>query len=128
MVEDNEKTEKKNPLGKEEPEFKIDIGTIILFGIGSISSWINMLIILNAMEIWAYLSIIFTTIIPGIIIGLKNRYWAYGYLLGFSVAGIPFAFIDIFVGGYTFATALFIFIILYLIFFKTWRSISKIKK
>jgi hypothetical protein len=79
------------------------------------------------MEILAYLSIIFTTIIPAVIIGIKNRYWGYGYIFGFSIAGIPFMIIDLFIGGYTFATAFFIFIIMYLIFWKTWRSISRIK-
>lgn len=128
MEEEKKTSEKINPLGKEEPEFKIDLGSFIFLGIGSVVSWINMLLIFNSMEVWSYLTIIFTTIAPGIIIGLKNRYWAYGYLLGFSIAGIPFIFVDLFIGGYTFATALFIFIILYLIFFKTWRSISAIKK
>lgn len=128
MEEEKKSSEKINPLGKEEPEFKIDVWSFIFLGIGSGASWINMLIILDSMEVWSYLTIIFTTIIPGIIIGLKNRFWAYGYILGFSIAGIPFIFIDLFIGGYTFATALFIFIILYLIFFKTWRSISAIKK
>jgi len=104
-------------VGRPEPEFKIDFVTIIWTIIGFIVSWTNMLIILDSMEIWAYLSIIFTVIIPTVIIGLKNRYWSYGYMLGFSIAGIPFLFImDPFIGGYTFATSLFIFIILWIIF------------
>ena len=75
-----------------------------------------------------YLTIIFSTIIPGIIIAYKNRYWGYGYMIGFAIAGIPFLIlIDLFIGGYTFATALFIFIILWLIFWKTWRALSSIK-
>jgi hypothetical protein len=66
--------------------------------------------------------------IPGIIIALINRYWGYGYLIGFAIAGIPFLImIDLFIGGYTFATTIFIFIILWLIFWKTWRSLSSIK-
>jgi len=116
-------------VGRPEPEFKIDFVTIIWTIIGFIVSWTNMLIILDSMEIWAYLSIIFTVIIPTVIIGLKNRYWSYGYMLGFSIAGIPFLFImDPFIGGYTFATSLFIFIILWIIFWKTWRSLSSIKQ
>lgn len=133
----NEDKEKINPLGKEDPEFKIDIGTIIFTIIGSIVSWINMLMILfyqlgayeSIVKIMAYLSIIFTIIIPGIIIGIKNRFWGYGYLLGFAFAGIPFLFIvDLFIGGYTFVTALFIFIIIWLIFWKVWRSLAAIKR
>ncbi|MFX1470857.1 MAG: hypothetical protein ACFFB8_19630 [Promethearchaeota archaeon] len=120
---------KEQTVGRPEPEFKIDIGTIIWIIIGFITSWLNMLIILDSMEIWSYLTIIFTTIIPTVVIGLKNRYWGYGYLFGFSVAGIPFLIIvDLFIGGYTFATSLFIFIILWLIFWKGWRAISSIKQ
>ena len=133
----NEDTQKINPLGKEDPEFKIDIGTIIFTLIGSLVSWINMLVILvyqlgeyeSIVKIMAYLSIIFTTIIPGVIIGIKNRFWGYGYLLGFALAGIPFMFVmDLFIGGYTFVTALFIFIIIWLIFWKVWRSLAMIKR
>ncbi len=117
------------PVGRPEPEFKIDFVTILLVIFGFIVSWVNMLIILESMEIWSYLTIIFTTIIPTIFIGLKNRYWGYGYLFGFAIAGIPFLFIvDLFIGGYTFVTSLFIFIILWLIFWKTWRSLSSIKQ
>ena len=115
-----------------EPELRIDIGTIICFVLGISISWINMLMILNsppAIEVLAYLSIILTTMIPGIIFALKNRYWGYGYLIGFSLSGIPFTFlIDPFIGGYTFVTTLFIFIILWLIFWKAWRSLDSIKK
>lgn len=119
---------KVSPLGKEEPEFHFDVGTAIFIIIGAVISWINMLIILDSMQIWAYLSVIFTTILPGVLIGIKNRFWGYGYIFGFSIAGIPFMiFYDLFIGGYTFAVALFIFIILWLIFWKTWRSIVKIK-
>ena len=132
----NKDKEKVNPLGREDPEFKFDVGTVIFIIIGLIISWINMLIILyyqlnnypSITKIMAYLTIIFTIIIPGVIIGIKNRYWGYGYLVGFSVAGIPFMIImDLFIGGYTFVTALFIFIIMWLIFWRVWRAISKIK-
>ncbi len=118
-------------VGQEEPPLKYDVFTIIFFAIGFIASWFNMILILEApryIEVIAYLSIIFTTIIPGVIIALKKRYWGYGYLFGFSVAGIPFMIIiDLFIGGYTCITTLFIFIILWLIFWKTWRSLSSIK-
>jgi len=114
-------------VGKDEPEFRIDVITIIFIVIGGIVSWINMVIILKSMSIPSYLSIIFTTLIPGIIIGLKNRYWGYGYMVGFSGAGIPFIYVDVFIGGYTFATAIFLFIIVLLIFWKAWRSLSSIK-
>jgi hypothetical protein len=88
-----------------------------------------MVIILESMEIWSYLTIIFTTIIPTVLIGLKNRFWGYGYLFGFATAGIPFMFIgDLFIGGYTSITSLLIFIILWLIFWKAWRSLSSIKQ
>lgn len=116
-------------VGRPEPEFKFDFITIIWIIVGFIASWVNMLMILELMEIWSYLTIIFTTIVPTVIIGLKNRYWGYGYLFGFSIAGVPFLFIvDLFIGGYTFATSLFIFIILWLIFWKAWRSLSSIKQ
>jgi hypothetical protein len=116
-------------VGRPEPEFKIDFITIIWSIVGFIVSWLNMLIISQSMEIWSYLTIIFTTIIPTVIMGLKNRYWGYGYLFGFVIAGIPFLLlVDLFIGGYTFATSLFIFIILWLIFWKAWRSLSSIKQ
>jgi hypothetical protein len=88
-----------------------------------------MLIILDSMQIWSYLTVMFTTIIPGVIIGLKDRYWGYGYMGGFAIAGIPFlVIVDLFVGGYVFATTLFIFIIVMLIFWLGWRSIGAIKQ
>lgn len=118
---------KKNVRGKDEEELQLDIWTFLWTAVGMISSWINMVYIDNSMRIPAYLSIIFTTIIPGIIIALINRYWGYGYLIGFALAGIPFSFVrDLFIGWYTFFTALFIFIILWLIFWKAWRSLSGI--
>ena len=124
--------EKKDGTGEQtEKELKLDMWTFVFVGIGFIASWVNMLFILDAprtIEVLAFLSIIFTTMIPGIIIALINRYWGYGYLIGFAIAGIPFLIIiDLFIGGYTFATIIFIFIILWLIFWKTWRSLSSIK-
>jgi len=118
---------------KAEKELKLDLWTLVFTGTGFIASWINMLFIFDAPrtieeEVLAFLSIILTTMIPGIIIALINRYWGYGYLIGFASAGIPFLItIDLFIGGYTFATTLFIFIILWLIFWKAWRSLSSIK-
>ena len=132
----------KQSVGRPEPEFKFDVGTVIFIIIGFMSSWINMIIILYSMQVAAYLSIIFTTMIPGIIIAVKNRYWGYGYMVGFAVAGIPFSFLktpdgdifngdifigDLFIGWYTFFTALFLFIIMWLVFWKAWRSLSSIK-
>jgi len=120
---------KEQTVGRPEPEFKFTIYTAIWIIIGFISSWINMVIILDTMQIWSYLTVIFTTIIPGVIIGLKDRYWGYGYMGGFAVAGIPFLIlVDLFVGGYVFATTLFIFIIVMLIFWLGWRSIGAIKR
>ncbi|TFF69341.1 MAG: hypothetical protein EU516_00070 [Promethearchaeota archaeon] len=122
----------RNREENEESELKIDVGTIICFILGLFISWGNMLLILNSpssIEVLAYLSIILTTMIPGIMIALKNRYWGYGYLIGFSLSGIPFMILmDLFIGGYTFVTTLFIFIILWLIFWKTWRSLGAIKR
>ncbi|TXT62745.1 MAG: conserved membrane protein of unknown function [Promethearchaeota archaeon] len=119
-----------------EPEFKLDIGTGVFAIIGFITSWINMVLIHDAqsaniheqLKIFWYFTIIFTTIIPTIGIGLKNRLWGYGYILGFATAGIPFAIIEeLFIGGYTFATTLFIFAILWIIFWKAWRSLKSIE-
>lgn len=121
---------KKNPTPMEERQkIKITYKMIIFFILGGCVSWINMWFILIFMEIWSYLSIIFTTIIPCVGIGLKNRLWAYSYILGFSIAGIPFMiFMDLFIGGYTFITTFLIFIIIWLIFWKAWRTIGSIKK
>ena len=116
---------------KAEQDLSINLYTLIFVIIGFIASWVNMTFIQDApssIEVLAFLSIIFTTMIPGIIIALVNRYWGYGYLIGFASAGIPFLIIgDLFIGGYTFATTIFIFIILWLIFWKAWRSLSSIK-
>ena len=116
----------------EDPRLRIDIGTIICFFLGILISWVNMMLIFyspSSIEVFAFLSIILTTMIPGIIIALKNRYWGYGYLIGFSISGIPFMFfIDLFIGGYTFVTTLLIFIILWLIFWKAWRSLESITR
>ena len=124
---------KEQTVGRPEPEFKFTIFTVIWIIIGFIASWINMLVILDTMQIWSYLSVIFTTIIPGVIIGLKDRYCGSVYMGGFAIAGIPFSFFKdshgyLFIGWYTFATALFIFIIIMLIFWTAWRSISAIKR
>ena len=126
----NNKDEKTvSPLGRVEPEFKFNIVTVVFFFIGLVISWLIMLLILIYMEIWTFLSIIFISSIPGVIIAYKNRYWGYGFMFGYSIAGIPFMiFVDPFIGGYVFATALFIFIIMWLLFWKTWRSLSAIKK
>lgn len=114
-----------------EPNLKLDYKALINFIVGFIISWINMEFIDIApasIEVIAFLSIIATTFIPAIIISLKNRYWAYGYMIGFASAGIPyFIFKDVFIGGYTVATAFFIFLIMWLIFWKTWRTLSAIK-
>ena len=127
-MENKNGTKAVNPLGKPEPEFKLDVLTFIFAIVGGIISWLNMLLILNYMEVWAYLSIIFVSSVPGVIIAYKNRYWGYGFMLGFAIAGIPFSFIlDLFIGWYTFFTALFIFIIMWLLFWRAWRSLSSIK-
>ncbi len=129
-MRDEEQTELRE---KTEKELKLNLWTFIFAGIGFVASWFNMIFILDAPrtieeEVLAFLSIILTTMIPGIIIALINRYWGYGYLVGFAIAGIPFLIvIDLFIGGYTFATTIFIFVILWLIFWKTWRSLSSIK-
>ena len=124
-------TSHRNKGEKVEKDLRLNVWTFIFVIIGFIGSWVNMVIIQDAprsIEVLAFLSIIFTTMIPGIIIALVNRYWGYGYLIGFATAGIPFLiFVDLFIGGYTFATTIFIFIILWLIFWKTWRSLSSIK-
>ena len=116
---------------KAEKDLSLNIWTFLFVVIGFVVSWVNMTFIQDAprsIEVLAFLSIIFTTMVPGIIIALVNRYWGYGYLIGFAIAGIPFLIIvDLFIGGYTFATTLFIFIILWLIFWKTWRSLSSIR-
>jgi hypothetical protein len=116
---------------KAEKDLSLNIWTFLFVVIGFVVSWVNMTFIQDAprsIEVLAFLSIIFTTMIPGIIIALVNRYWGYGYLIGFASAGIPFLIIvDLFIGGYTFATTLFIFIILWLIFWKAWRSLSSIR-
>ena len=124
-------TSHRNKGEKVEKDLRLNVWTFIFVIIGFIGSWVNMVFIQDAprsIEVLAFLSIIFTTMIPGIIIALVNRYWGYGYLIGFATAGIPFLiFVDLFIGGYTFATTIFIFIILWLIFWKTWRSLSSIK-
>lgn len=122
--------EKKQGIRSSEPDFKVDYKTLLWSIVGFVISWFNMVIIHESprsVEVLAFLSIIFTTFIPAIIISLKNRYWGYGYMIGFSIAGIIFMIVmDPFIGGYTFVTALFIFIIMLLIFWKTWRTISEI--
>ena len=121
----------RNDRDKAETDLSINVWTFLFVIIGFVASWVNMMYIQDAprsIEVLAFLSIIFTTMIPGIVIALVNRYWGYGYLIGFAIAGIPFLIIvDLFIGGYTFATTLFIFIILWLIFWKAWRSLSSIR-
>ncbi len=120
-----------NEGDKAEKDLSLNVWTFSFVIIGFVASWVNMTFIQDAprsIEVLAFLSIIFTTMIPGVIIALVNRYWGYGYLIGFASAGIPFLIIgDLFIGGYTFATTIFIFIILWLIFWKAWRSLSSIK-
>ena len=129
ILEKTESDEKERD--KAEQDLSFNLWTLLFLIIGFIASWVNMTFIQDApssIEVLAFLSIIFTTMIPGIIISLVNRYWGYGYLIGFASAGIPFLIIvDLFIGGYTFATTIFIFIILWLIFWKAWRSLSSIK-
>ncbi len=121
----------RNDRDKAEKDLSLNVWTFMFVAIGFVASWVNMTFIQDAprsIEVLAFLSIIFTTMIPGIVIALVNRYWGYGYLIGFASAGIPFLIIgDLFIGGYTFATTIFIFIILWLIFWKAWRSLSSIR-
>ena len=123
--------EKKQRIRSSEPDFKVDYKTFLWGFVGYVISWFNMVIIYDSprnVEVLAFLSIIFTTFIPAIIISLKDRYWGYGYMIGFSISGIFFMiFMDPFIGGYTFVTALFIFIIMLLVFWRTWRTLSAIK-
>ncbi len=115
-------------VGRLEPELRFGLGAVLFFVIGLITSWINMAFISASMQVWSYLTVIFTVMVFGIIISYINRYWGYGYMGGFSIAGIPYAlWVDLFVGGYTFFTSVFIFVILWLAFWKAWRSISSIK-
>ncbi|MHA1319388.1 MAG: hypothetical protein ACTSQ1_06175 [Promethearchaeota archaeon] len=121
----------RNDGDKAQKDLSLNVSTFLFVVIGFVVSWVNMTFIQDAprsIEVLAFLSIIFTAMVLGIIIALINRYWGYGYLIGFASAGIPFLIIvDLFIGGYTFATTLFIFIILWLIFWKTWRSLSSIR-
>ena len=123
--------EKKQSIRSSEPDFKVNYKTLLWTFIGFVISWFNMILINESprnVEVLAFLSIILTTFIPAIIISLKDRYWGYGYMIGFSIAGIFFMILmDPFIGGYTFVTALFIFIIMLLIFWRTWRTLSSIK-
>ncbi|MFX1238308.1 MAG: hypothetical protein ACFFAS_02375 [Promethearchaeota archaeon] len=127
---------KEQTIGREEPDFRIDAITTLFLAIGFIVSWVNMLVIHIIVQesnyspeaIPAYFSVIFTTTIPGVAISLKNRFWGYGYMLGFSLAGLPFMFIiDTFIGGTTLAMSFFLFVIMWLVFWKVWRSLSGIK-
>ena len=131
MKKKTESESNRNERDKAEKDLSLNIWTFSFVIIGFIASWVNMTYIQDAprsIEVLAFLSIIFTTMVPGIIIALVNRYWGYGYLIGFAIAGIPFLIIvDLFIGGYTFATTVFIFIILWLIFWKAWRSLSSIR-
>lgn len=117
------------PSAKEDEEQKIDYHFAIFLIIGFVVSMLNMYVITIYIEIvMSYLVIIFLFMIPGIVIALKVRIWGYGYMLGFTVAGIPGIFLyDMFIGSYTVFVSVSLFIILYLIFWKTWRSISGIK-
>ena len=127
-MQNNKNKKSVSPLGRADPELKFDIITIIFSLIGGIISWLNMLLILAFMQVWAFLSIIFISSIPGVIIAYKNRYWGYGFMLGYSIVGIPFAiFLDPFIGFYVFFVALCILAIMWLIFWKIWRSLSAIK-
>ena len=61
---------------KTEKELRLNLWTFIFAGIGFAASWFNMIFILDAprtIEVLAFLSIILTTMIPGIIIALINR-------------------------------------------------------
>ena len=120
-----------NDRDKAEKDLRINIWTLLFVIIGFVASWVNMTYIQDAprsIEVLAFLSIIFTTMIPGIIIALVNRYWGYGYLIGFASAGIPFLIIvDLFIGGYTFATTLLITNLVSKFLCEAWRSLSSIR-
>jgi hypothetical protein len=115
--------------GHKDEEQKFDYFFIVFFVIGFAISTINMYVIkIFAENVLSFLLIIFIFIIPGVVIGLKKRIWGYGYMFGFMIAGIPGIFwFDLFIGGYTVVVSFFLFIILWLVFWKTWRSISGIK-
>ncbi|MHA1821336.1 MAG: hypothetical protein ACTSU2_08285 [Promethearchaeota archaeon] len=78
--------------------------------------------------IWRYLIIIFTVMIPAIYVSVLKRIRGYTYIVGYLLGGlIELLFGDPFIGGYNIVVTLFLFLIIYLIFWKVWRSVAKVK-
>ncbi len=80
-------------------------------------------------KVWAYLIIIFLIIIPAVLVGyFLDRENGYAYIFGYIIGGLVGMFtIDLFIGGTSFFSALLIFIVIYLIFWKIWRTIDRVR-
>jgi hypothetical protein len=82
----------------------------------------------SALVIWGFFIVPFLFAIPAIIFSNMKRSRGYAYVLGYAAGGLTGAFIwDIFLGIYNSAVAGILFLIIYFIFWKIWRSFTKFK-
>ncbi|GAB4306447.1 MAG: hypothetical protein Kow0069_03200 [Promethearchaeota archaeon] len=110
------------------PAAPIDSRALGFALLGFLVSMLDQWVIQGSMEVWAYLLIIFLIIIPGVGVGLVRRVDGYAYVLGFLVGGLMGAFtIDPFIGWTTFVSAALIFTIIWLVFWRIWRSIAWVR-
>ena len=78
--------------------------------------------------IWGFFIVPFLFLIPAIIFSNMKRSRGYGFVIGYVVGGLIGAVIwDIFIGIYTASVAAILFLIVYFIFWKIWRSFTKFK-
>lgn len=137
MSEKNESNPVEGLIPKEQekklkPAKPIDYWLFALIGIAVCA--FNVWITINTRDeqnmwwIWSYLIIIFLVLIPDIIFAVSKRARGYGYIIGYLIGGAyELIFGDPFIGGYFIVVTIFLFLIVYLIFWKVWRSFSKFK-
>lgn len=75
---------------------------------------------------WGFFIVPFLFTIPAIIFSNMKRARGYGFVIGYMSGGIIGSIIwDLFLGIYTSAVAGILFLIMYFIFWKIWRSFTK---
>jgi len=75
--------------------------------------------------IWSFFIVPFLFLIPAIIFSNMKRARGYGYVIGYVTGGLIGIIWDPFIGIYTATVAGILFLIVYFIFWKIWRSFTK---
>ena len=74
---------------------------------------------------WGFFIVPFLFVIPAIIFSNMKRVRGYAYVIGYVAGGLVGMIWNIYLGIYTSSVAAILFLIIYFIFWKIWRSVTK---